>query len=68
MPATTITTRAAARRVALAEQPVKAGDADVVQSRSTVLPINSAVTRRLLGDGDVGRAGGGDNDVILCRA
>ena len=66
MPATTMMTRAAARRRALAEQAVESGDADVVQPLD-VVAHQLGRARRLLGDRQVGGAGGGDDDRALAR-
>ena len=74
MPATTITTRARCSRVVFAEQTVQAGDADVVEPVDRVAH-DLRGDRRLLGDGQIGRAGAGDEhradarrDVALLAA
>ena len=66
MPATTMMTRAAIEAVVFAEQPVEAGDADVVQPIDRVAH-DLGGDGRFLGDRQVGRAGGGDQDRAAAR-
>ena len=61
MPATTITTAARVRASAPRQEPVDAGDADVGQPRD-VLPERSGGHRRFLGDRQIARPGGHDQD------
>ena len=64
MPATTMMTRAASRRVAPAEQPMDAGDADVVQALDVVAHQLGRV-RGFLGDRQVRGAGGHHENAAL---
>ena len=67
MPATTMIDPCGASALALAEQPVQPGDADVVQPRDLVAHQLGG-SRRLFRDRQVGRAGRGDDDGALARA
>ena len=60
-------TRAACEAFALAEQPMQAGDADVVEALD-VVAHQLGGARRLFGDRQVGRAGGGDDDRAVSAA
>ena len=62
MPATAMTTRALAEALVLAEQPVEAGDADVVDALGRVAQ-DLGGDGGLLGDRDIRGPGGEDGDV-----